>query len=149
MKTRIRIALPLAALAMGLLYGAETKVKQQDLPPAVQKTVQAESAHATLIGLSKEVEHGKLVYEVETKVNGRTRDLSVDAQGTILSVEEEVSLDGLPASAKAAIQKQATGGKVAKVEKVTAKDKLFYEATISARGKKSEIKVTEDGALVK
>lgn len=62
MKTRIRIAFSLTALAMGLLYGAETRVKQQDLPPAVQKTVQAETAHATLIGLSKEVEHGKLVY---------------------------------------------------------------------------------------
>jgi uncharacterized membrane protein YkoI len=149
MQTPIQIALSLIALATGLLYGAETKVKLQALPPAVQKTVQAETAHATLVGLAKEVEHGKLVYEVETKVKGRSRDLSVDANGTILSVEEEVSLDSLPSAAKAAIEKQAAGGQVVKVEKVTGDGKLFYEAAISVKGKKSEVKIAEDGALVK
>lgn len=82
-------------------------------------------------------------------MNGRTRDLSVDAKGTILSVEEEVSIDSLPVAAKAAIEKQAAGGKVAKVEKVTGEGKLFYEAAISAKGKKFEIKIAEDGARVR
>ncbi len=45
---------------MSWLYGAETKVELADLPPAVQKAVRAEAAHATLVGLTKEVENGKL-----------------------------------------------------------------------------------------
>jgi uncharacterized membrane protein YkoI len=148
MKTSIRIAFALTSLAVSSLYGAETTVKLANLPPAVQKTVQAEIAHATLVGLTKEVEHGKLSYEIETKVNGRSRDLSVDASGTILSVEEDVPLDSLPAVAKAAIEKQAAQGKVSKVEKVTANGKVIYEAAISVKGKKSEIEIAEDGTHI-
>ncbi len=149
MKTSIRIAIALTALAVSSLCGAETKVKLQNLPPAVQKMVQAETAHATLVGLTKEVENGKLNYEIETKVNGRSRDLSVDANGTILSVEEEVPLDSVPAVAKAAIEKKAAQGKVLKVEKVSENGKVTYEAAISVKGKNSEIQIAEDGALVK
>ena len=149
MKTSIRIALALTSLAVSSLCGAETKVKLANFPSAVQKTVQAETAHATLVGLTKEVEHGKLSYEIETKVNGRSRDLSADANGAILSVEEEVPLDSLPAAAKAAIEKKAAQGKVSKVEKVIAKGKVTYEAAISVKGKKSEIQIAEDGTLAK
>lgn len=149
MKLPIRIALVLASLAVSSLYGAETKVKLENLPPAVQKTVQTETVHATLIGLTKEVEHGKLNYEIETKVNGRSRDVSVDANGTILSVEEEVSLDSVPAVVKAVIEKKAAQGKISKVEKVAEKGKVTYEATISVMGKKSEIQIAEDGTLIK
>jgi uncharacterized membrane protein YkoI len=149
MKSSIGIALVLASFAASSLCGAETKVKFENLPSAVQKTVQAETAHATLVGLTKAVEHGKLNYEIETKVNGRSRDLSVDANGTILSVEEEVSLDSLPAVAKAAIEKKAAQGKVSKVEKVTENGKVTYEAAISVKGKKSETQIAEDGTLVK
>jgi len=62
------------------------KVKVQDLPAAVQQTVKEQTRNATLIGLAKEVENGKTVYELETKVNGRGRDLMIDSSGGVLSV---------------------------------------------------------------
>src|SRR5713226_5912294 len=106
---------------VGLLLGAtgdaaEKKVKMQDLPPAVRKTVQEESKGATLRGLGQEVENGKTLYEAELTVNGHNKDVSIDTDGKVVSVEEEVAIDSIPAAARDAIQKFAGKGKIGRVE---------------------------------
>ena len=131
--------------AIGML--ADTKVTLESLPPAVQATVKQETKTATLAGLSKEKEKGKTAYEVETMVNGKSRDLVLDEKGTILEVEEEIDIATLPAAAKAAIEKKAAGGKITKVEKLTAGTAVSYEAAITGKsGKKSEVGVNADGS---
>ncbi len=129
---------------------AEKKIKLAKLPPAVQKTVQAETAGGSkLAGVTKETEDGKTVYEIETKLgNGRTRDLTVDAFGSIVSVEEEVSLAEIPAAARAAIERLAGDGVVTKVESVTKGPVKTFEATIYLNGKNSEVTVTPDGKAI-
>jgi uncharacterized membrane protein YkoI len=125
---------------------ADTKVKMEDLPKAVQDAVKEHTKNATLVGLSKEVEKGKTLYEVETKVNGLTRDLMLDQSGKVVSVEEQTTLDKIPSAAKAAIEKKATGGKVTKVETVTEGSKVSYEAVVNKNGKNSEVAVNADGS---
>ncbi len=132
-------------LLAGVLF-AETKVKMSDLPPAVQAAVKEQTKTATLVGLNKEVEKGKTVYEVETKVNGKTRDLLLDATGAVVETEDEVDLDIIPAAAKAAIQKKASGGAIQKVEKLTKGSSVAYEAAIKTKtGKTVEATVNADG----
>ena len=140
--SNIAVTSALASLA----FAAETKVKMQDLPPAVQNAVKEQTKNATLVGLSKETEKGQTVYEVETKVNGRTRDLLLDKTGTVIEVEEEVDLNSIPAAAKEAIQKKAAGAKINKVETVTKGSTVSYEAAITKNGKKSEVAVNADGS---
>ena len=127
---------------------AEVKVKMSDLPPAVQNAVKEQSKGATIRGLSKETEKGKTEYEAELTLNGRNRDVSFDAAGNVISVEEEVSLSSVPDAARAAIQKAAAGGSLGKVEQVKENGKLFYETTIRKGGKSSEIQVDPSGVLV-
>jgi len=98
---------------------------------------------------TKEVEGGKTIYEVETVVNGKTRDFLVDSNGKLLEVEEGTTLQSIPAPARAAIQKAATGGKVTKVEVVTKDGKTTYAAVVSKGGKDTEIAVAADGSAVK
>jgi uncharacterized membrane protein YkoI len=136
-------------LAVGAGIAQEKKVALKSLPPAAQKTVQEQLKGAQLKGLSQETEDGKTVYELETMVNGKTRDVLIDANGTILEVEEATTLDAIPAQARAAIEKAATGGKIKTVETVTKGGKVYYEAAITKAGKGSEIQVTADGAIVK
>ena len=132
-------------LAGGAL--AETKVKVADLPPAVQQTVKEQTANATLGDLSKEREGGKTVYEVETKVNGKGRDLMVASDGKILSVEEETAIESIPAPAHEAILKKAAGGKIKLVETVTKGSEVSYEASyVGKNGKTSEVGVNADGS---
>lgn len=138
----------LSVLGFGAAVAAEKKMKMQDLPPAVQQTVKEQTKNATLVGIAKEVEKGKTVYELETKVNGRSRDLMIDAGGAVLSVEVEVALESISAAAKAAIEKAAAGGKVTRVETLTEGKSVSYEAGLQVKGKKSSITVKADGTKV-
>jgi len=124
----------------------EKKIKRSDLPPAVEKTVAAQSAGATVKGFSKENENGQTYYEAEMVINGHSKDILIDANGAIVEVEEEVAMDSLPADVKAGLQAKAGEGKLVKVETITKKDKLVaYEAQVAKGGKKSEVQVGPDG----
>jgi uncharacterized membrane protein YkoI len=126
----------------------ETKVKLQELPPAVQEAVKAQSKGATVRGFSKEVKDGRALYEAELSVKGRTRDLTFDAQGRIVSDEQQTTLSDIPAAARAAIQKAAAGGKLTLVEKVIEGSSTSYEGHFTKAGKEGEIKVDANGKPV-
>jgi uncharacterized membrane protein YkoI len=126
---------------------AETKVPIEQLPPAVQTAIKGQTAGATVLGASKEREHGRMTYEVETKRDGKGRDLTFDERGSLLEVEQEVDLDSIPAPAREAIQKKVAGGTVKKVESVTQGSTTSYEADVKAKdGKTREVAVNADGS---
>ena len=127
----------------------EKKVKMSDLPPAVQKTVREQSKGATIRGFAKEVEKGKTSYEVEMKVNGHNKDVLIDPEGVVLAVEEQVTLNALPAAVKAELLRKAGKGKILIIESITKNGVLAeYEAQVSRAGKKSGIKVGADGKSI-
>jgi hypothetical protein len=130
----------------GIAAAQEKKIKRSDLPPAVEKTVAAESSGAAILGFSQEKENGQTFYEAEMKVNGHTKDILIDTTGAIVEVEEEVALDALSPEVKAGLTAKAGQGKIAKVESIKKHDKLVaYEAQIITNGKKSEVQVGPDG----
>jgi hypothetical protein len=141
----------LALAASGLLFAGtasaqEKKIKRSDLPPAVEKTVAAQSEGATIRGFSTEKEKGQTLYEVEMTVNGHSKDISMASDGSIVEIEEQVALDSLSPEVKAGLQAKAGKGKILKVESLTKKDKLVaYEAKVDTNGKKSEVQVGPDG----
>ena len=146
----MRSIIVLSLLFTCLGVAAEKKIKMKDLPPAVRKTVEDLGKTSTIVGLAKEVEDGKTMYEAETKVNGKTRDLTIDAEGKIVMSEDEVAIDSIPAPARAAIEKEAAGGKITLVEKVTKGADVKYEAAITPKsGKKKEVSFGADGSAVK
>jgi hypothetical protein len=133
-------------LLAGTASAQEKKIKRSDLPPAVEKTVAAQSAGATIRGFSTEKEKGQILYEVEMTVNGHSKDISMTADGSIVEIEEQVALDSLSPEIKAGLQAKAGKGKILKVESLTKKDKLVaYEAQVETNGKKSEVQVGPDG----
>jgi uncharacterized membrane protein YkoI len=138
-----------ASISLAVAFAGETSVKMKDLPPAVQKAVQEQTKGAQIKGLSKEVEKGKTMYEVETILNGKSRDLMIDASGALVSVEEAVALDSIPTAAKAALAKLAVNGKIKSVESVTKGPTVTYEAVIVKGVKKSEVVVGADGSIQK
>ena len=143
------IILTIAALC-GAATAAEKKLQMKDLPPAVQKTVQEQTKGAEIKGLSKETEKGITSFEVETMVNRKHRDFVVDVKGAVTEVEDETSIDSIPAAAKAAIEKKAAGGKIGMVETMTRGGATFFEAGYTSKaGKKLEVLVKPDGTEVK
>ena len=140
------IVLGTVLLFAGLVVSQEKKIKRSELPPAVEKTVAAQSAGATIRGFSEEKEKGQTFYEAEMIMNGHSKDVLIATDGTVVEVEEQVTLDSLPAEVKAGLQAKAAQGKILKVESITKKDKLVaYEAKVETNGKKSEVQVGPDG----
>src|SRR4029077_12977403 len=76
---------------------APAAVDLSKLPAPVRATIEAETKNATLKHVGKETEKGKVQYEVETLVNGKSRDLLVDPSGKVLEVEEQIAVDAAPA----------------------------------------------------
>jgi uncharacterized membrane protein YkoI len=146
MTSRI-LSLAGAVILLGATPGAaDKKISAKDLPSAVAKAVQEETKGATIKGYSKEVENGKTMYEVETTMNGHARDLLFDAAGALVTTEEAVTLDSVPAPVKAAFEAK---GNVLLVETVTTAGKVTYEAQIEKNGKKSEVTADAAGKPIK
>ncbi len=124
------------------VLAAEKKIKRSPLPPAVEKTVAAQSLGATVQGFSEERENGQIFYDAEMTVNGHNRDVLMDAAGRIVEVEEQVPVGSLPTDVQGALNAKAGKGKVVTVETITKHDRLVaYEAAVLTNGKRSEIQV--------
>lgn len=137
------------ALLAGVVV-AETRVKLESLPPALQAAIKDHTKGAQISAITKEKEKGKTLYELETSIDGKTRDLMVDQAGVLVSVEEETTIESIPAAAREAIQRTAGGGKVTKVEVVTQGSKVTYEAAYKKKsGKSAEVSVNADGSPLK
>ena len=126
---------------------AEKKMSLKNLPPAVRATVEAESRNATVKGISSEKENGKTVYELETLVNGRTRDLMIDAAGKVYVVEEQLDVDKAPAPVRAALEAK---GKILILESVLENGTTTYEGQVQPRtGKKITLELDANGKPIK
>jgi hypothetical protein len=109
-------------------FAQDKKIDRSELPKAVERTVEQQSRGATIRGFSKETENGQITYETEMLVNGHTRDVQIDANGTVLEIEEQVDLRALPADVQAGLHAKAGKGNIMKVGSITKKDKLVaYE----------------------
>jgi len=127
--------------------GKEAKVQLKNLPPAVRATVEAETKNATIKGLSKETEKGKTVYELESLVNGRTRDLMIDSAGKVYVVEEQLDADKAPPSVRSALEAKGT---IVVLESVLENGRTTYEGQVKTKaGKKRSMELDADGKPVK
>ena len=143
-----------AVLVLGLVFSVanaqEKKLTRKQLPPAVEKTVASESEGATIKGFATEVEKGQRLYEAELIVNGHHKDILMNRQGVIVEVEEEVSMDSLPATVQDGLRKAAGSGTIGMIESLTKNGKLVaYEGQVKTGTKRSEIQVGPQGEKLK
>ena len=143
-------AMLLVGVSLSLSHAQERKIRREQLPPAVEKTVAKESEGATIKGFSTEVEHGQKLYEASLIVNGHTKDILIDRNGNVVEVEEQVTLDSLPAAVQDALRKMAGVGTITVVESLTKNNQLVaYEAQVKHGKRRSEIQVGPNGEKLK
>lgn len=123
----------------------------KDLPGAAQKTVQDNLKGGQIKNIGKEKEDGIEQYEIESLLNGKSRDFNVDSKGNLLVVEEGTTIDAIPAPAKTSILKKVAGGKLGTVETFTKPGQpMMYEAAHrDSKGKHREVLVRADGTETK
>ncbi|MCU1386166.1 MAG: hypothetical protein JWL71_4863 [Acidobacteria bacterium] len=137
---------------LAFAQGSTRKALQlSDLPFNVQKTVKDTLKGGTIKKIAKEKEDGIEQYEIESTLNGQSRDFNVAADGRLLAVEESTTLDAIPTAARAAVRKKVGAGTVTMVETFAKPGKpLLYEAAYTdGKGKRHEVLVDADGKEVK
>jgi hypothetical protein len=79
-------------------------------------------------------------------VDGHSKDILVDENGTVVEVEEQVLIESLTPTVRDGLQAKVGSGKLVKVEKLSKKGKLVaYDAKVLTNGKRSEVQVGPDG----
>ena len=144
----------LATLAVGIMFSLapaqERKLKREQLPPAVERTVARESEGATIKGFATEVVKGRRLYEAELTVNGHGKDISMDKNGNVVAIEEEVQMDSLPATVQDGLRRATGQGTIELVESLTKNGKLVaYEGHVRTGKRRSEIQVGPNGEKLK
>jgi len=144
---RLSLAILLVGFAtVSAAQAQERKLKREQLPAAVEKTVARESQGATVKGFATEVEKGKRLYEVSLDVNGHSKDISMDKRGNVVEVEEQVTMDSLPAAVQEGLRKAAGSGTIGMIESLTKNGQLVaYEAHVKTGKKRFEIQVGPNG----
>lgn len=81
--------LGLAALTFASCSTSETTVGMDELPAAVRTTLQKETAGGTIKEIEKESKDGKVVYSADAELDGKTWDIVIAEDGTVVSKEQD------------------------------------------------------------
>ncbi|EDY17594.1 conserved hypothetical protein [Chthoniobacter flavus Ellin428] len=128
---------------------SEKAVKLSDLPAAAAAALEKHAAGGQIVKVEQDEENGKISFEAKIKsAAGKISEVSVNAAGKLLAVEDVIELSAAPEAVRTAIEKEATGGKVEKLERVTEDGKTTYEALISANAKRREVVFSSAGKVV-
>jgi uncharacterized membrane protein YkoI len=133
--------------SQGELLASEFSLSE--LPFAVQKTIKEHVGSGKIDGIDKTSDEGKVFYDVDFSRDGKSRFLSVNANGTLASEEEEVSLTLVPAVAQKAIQSELKGNSLKAITKRMEDGQIFYDVTFSKKGVDEEFTVSADGEVLK
>ena len=150
MKSKDAIAL-LAALALpNFAFGKEEDkpVKFEDLPAAVATAIKGAAGGAKLNTIVLGDEDGAPAYEATWDANGHKHEIAVAKDGSVLGLEEIITLAEAPEAVRAAMTKEAGGNKMLEVEKVLEKGRTTYEVTLKKGKTKEAVSFSEDGKIL-
>ncbi len=93
--------------------------------------------------------HGKVtVYVAELKAAGKAdREVAVTADGKVKGEEETIPLDKVPAAARKAIEENAKGAKIERVQRIKEDGEITFEAAYVLKGKTTEVVFFADGKI--
>jgi len=116
------------------------------LPPEVQKGIQAELKGGTVGEIEREEEDGKVAYTFEINRSGKSIDYTLNEAGAVVSVE--VTLFETPPAVHKTIEAQIGQSAVESIDKTFEDGKVTYEVDWKSKdGAEHSFTVLEDGKL--
>jgi uncharacterized membrane protein YkoI len=142
---RIVVASLLGIAAAGLIAGCASMKGEKDVTLAqvsgpARATIDKETAGGQVEKITKEVERGKTVYDVEATVGGKHMEyLVADADGTLLGTEVPIEFNQLPEPVRAAAQDYFGTTTGLTIMKGVEYGETHYEVEGLKNGKKTEV----------
>jgi uncharacterized membrane protein YkoI len=148
------------------------KVTMQELPPVVQRVVEARLRGTTPNDIDRRVRDGEVTYEVGFKQGDRQHEIVVSQEGRIvsdaqssvaatavparnvspnpiqLSNKQKVTFDSLPAPVKQAVTAASKGARIEDAERGQWRARTIYEIAFKDQGRHIELQVEESGRVL-
>jgi uncharacterized membrane protein YkoI len=153
--------LGLGAVAGFLLLGVAApaadkakKIAPDKLPKKIKAAVHARFPGARATSAEREVEGGRVVYDIELRHKGRKYEMDILKDGTVIEIEKEVAAKDVPQAVTRTVKAKfpkASIKEVMEVNKVKGKKETphHYEVVLVTGGKEHEIEVSLNGKLLK
>jgi hypothetical protein len=154
-------AIGAATLVAWAQNSREERIAFDQVPEIVMATILREAAGAEIKEIEIETENGRTTYEAEFVRDGKTVEITVAPDGTLLEKEvegrtarpeeqeREVAAAEVPPAALAALEKLAAGAKIAEFAEEIEHGSKFYEGSWkAASGNNVDALVTPAGDLV-
>jgi uncharacterized membrane protein YkoI len=130
--------------------GKEERVSLSQLSEPARAAVEKVTAGGTIEQMTKEVEKGKIVYDVESTVDGKHVEfLIADADGAVLGTEVPIEYGELPEAVRAAAEKYFGIGSGLKAMKGVEYGETTYEIEGPKNGKTVEATFNPEGKPAK
>jgi uncharacterized membrane protein YkoI len=131
------------------------KLKPEQLPEKVRKAVDKRFPGATFRQITREIEEGNVVFDIELTLKGRKYEMDVKEDGTVIDIEQEVSPKDLPRAVTQAVEARypkSTIKEVMEISKVngTQETRDHYEVILTtADGQMVEVEISLTGKFLK
>jgi len=119
-----------------------------ELPQPFQTAVRKETAGATIDEITRSYDDDEISYNVDIVANGKTRTLTFDGDGVLLSSQEDIPLSEVPQAARKQILSYAANGKLIAIQKVTETNTVCFDADIRSDGKLKSYSIAADGKTI-
>jgi hypothetical protein len=125
---------------------AERQVTKAEVPEAALTAIKKLAAGAEITNFAEEIEHGSTFYEGSWKTPaGANMDVLVTPTGDLVEIEEQISIDKVPAAALKVARKAAGKEIELAFEKKTM---ILYEVKFQKGENRHELLLTPDGRRV-
>jgi hypothetical protein len=141
-------------LPLAVLYAGAAPQDKDKLPKAVEDTIKARFPDFKIDKWTKETEDGKVVYDIEGKLNGRKFEADIAEDGTLINYEKEIDAKDLPKVVRDAIDKKYPKSTLKEcMEETTVNGKTeklsAYEVTlVTAEKKEFEVRLSPEGKFL-
>jgi hypothetical protein len=125
------------------------KIKYEDLPQPVQITVDAKTSGLKVWEYTMEEADGKALYRVSLLALQRPRVITIAADGTLVSIDDRIPWQSIPAGVQAALLAAARPGSLGEFHSISKDGKILaYTAVVDIQGDRHRISVNPEAALL-
>jgi hypothetical protein len=141
------------ACVVSLAFGQE-KITPDKLPPKVAAAVKARFPGAAITSITKEVEDGAVVFDIEMMRDGKKHEMDCKEDGTLVDIQNQIAEKDLPPAATTAIKAKYPGSKITEVGEILVvkgnqERRDHFEVLIETADKKEvELTVSLDGSKI-
>lgn len=144
------IAVVVIGILMFGIFGCnyEHKVSLSQVSGQARATIEKLTTGGEIKMIEKETSNGKTIYDIEARVNGKDVEYDIAENGEVLTSEESIPYDALPAVVKQAAEGYYGFAKGLNASKENEKDKTYYEVEGKKGGKTIALKLDGTGQIL-